>query len=305
MILDGEGRLRILDFGLARLEGQESLTLSGDFLGTPLYMSPEQARARKVPLDHRTDIYSLGATLYEMLTLRPPFRGKNHQDTLSQIMERDPVEPRKFNPRVPRDLETIVLKCLRKEPGERYGTAEALAQDLSRFVRGDPIEARPQAGWERLARSARRHGRKLAALGAFCALLVVLGALVWRQWVSERDPTRLRHDTVVLKAAKEIYRGRPQVLGMEIGGDLLRQFLLRSSGTRVGGLKELLDSLREVAEAAPDRPEAPYSMARAHWLAGDVEAARSEAQRALARSPEFRPPDPGLLAVVSSRGSSA
>ncbi|MBI4586981.1 MAG: protein kinase [Planctomycetes bacterium] len=101
LILDGEGRLRILDFGLARLEGQESLTASGDFLGTPLYMSPEQARRKKIPIDHRTDIYSLGVTLYEMLAGRPPFQGKDHQDTLSQIIERDPVEPRKANPRVP------------------------------------------------------------------------------------------------------------------------------------------------------------------------------------------------------------
>ncbi len=152
LILDSESRLRILDFGLARLEGQESLTLSGDFVGTPLYMSPEQARRRKIPVDHRTDVYSLGATMYETLTGRPPFRGKDHADTLSQIIERDPVALHKTNPRVPSDLETIVLKCLRKDSADRYGTAEALVQDLGRFVRGDPIEARPQLGWEKLAR---------------------------------------------------------------------------------------------------------------------------------------------------------
>ncbi len=109
LIRDTEGRLRILDFGLARLEGQESLTASGDFLGTPLYMSPEQAQRRRISIDHRTDVYSLGTTLYETLTGRPPFRGKDHQDTLSRIIERDPVEPRKLNARTPRDLETIVL----------------------------------------------------------------------------------------------------------------------------------------------------------------------------------------------------
>jgi len=101
LILDRAGRLRILDFGLAHLEGQESLTISGDVVGTPLYMSPEQARRRKIPIDHRTDIYSLGATLYEVIAGRPPFRGKDNQDTLSQIIEREPVEPSKLNRRVP------------------------------------------------------------------------------------------------------------------------------------------------------------------------------------------------------------
>jgi serine/threonine protein kinase len=156
LIIDRDGRLRILDFGLARREGQESLTVSGDLLGTPQYMSPEQARRKKIPVDHRTDIYSLGATLYEMLTLQPPFQGKDHQDTLSQIIERDPVEPTKLNTQVPRDLETIVLKCLRKEAVDRYGTAEAMGQDLRRFLRGDPIEARPQPRWETFARMAWR-----------------------------------------------------------------------------------------------------------------------------------------------------
>ena len=127
LILDAEGRLRILDFGLAHLEGQESLTVSGDIVGTPQYMSPEQAKRHKIPVDHRTDIYSLGATMYEAVTGRPPFKGRDHNDTLSQIAGRDPLELRKLNPRIPKNLETIVLKCLRKVPKDRYETAEALA----------------------------------------------------------------------------------------------------------------------------------------------------------------------------------
>jgi len=101
LILDRRGRLRILDFGLARIEGEESLTRSGEFLGTPLYMSPEQARARKIPIDHRTDIYSLGVTLYETLTGRPPFQGRDHHDTLSQIILREPQAPRRLAPQTP------------------------------------------------------------------------------------------------------------------------------------------------------------------------------------------------------------
>jgi hypothetical protein len=189
LILERGGRLRILDFGLARLEGQEPLTLSGDLLGTPLYMSPEQARHRKIPIDHRTDIYSLGATLYEMLTWRPPFRGRDHQETLSQIIARDPPPLRGLEPRVPRDLETIVHKCLRKDPSDRYGTAEALAQDLRRFVRGDPIEARPQSGLERLARRLWRRRLALLLSTAFAVSLAALAAFAWREHRAERWET--------------------------------------------------------------------------------------------------------------------
>jgi serine/threonine protein kinase/Tol biopolymer transport system component len=175
LMLQKDGQLRILDFGLARLEGQESLTLTGDFLGTVLYVSPEQAMVRRVQVDHRTDIYSLGATMYEMLSWRPPFEGKSAQDTLGQIIFRDPQPLRRANARVPRDLETIVLKCLRKDPKDRYATAEALAGDLRSFSRGEPIAARPQGPWEKTLRRAWRHRVKIAVAGGFLGLLVALG----------------------------------------------------------------------------------------------------------------------------------
>ncbi len=204
IVLDGDGRLRILDFGLARLEGQESLTISGDLLGTPLYMSPEQARQKKIQIDHRTDVYSVGATMYEMLAVRPPFKGKDHQDTLSQIIERDPVEPRKVNPHVPRDLETIVLKCMRKDPGDRYGTAEALAQDLRRFVRSDPIEARPQSSVRVLTRCFWRNRRRIAmaliAIASSLACVLVL-AEAYRE---QRENRLTEFRTIVSRCAGEI-----------------------------------------------------------------------------------------------------
>lgn len=178
LILDEEGRLRILDFGLARLEGQESLTISGSIVGTPLYMSPEQAREKKIHVDHRTDIYSLGATMYELICGLLPFKGKNHHDTLTQIIEREPVEPRKLNPRVPKDLETIVLKCLRKDPKDRYGTAEAMGQDLRRFVRGDFVEAKPPEKWKKWARWAIRN-RWRAAVSMVVAVALFLCGLAY------------------------------------------------------------------------------------------------------------------------------
>ena len=179
-------KLRILDFGLARLEGQESLTLSGDLMGTVLYMSPEQAMAKRIPLDHRTDVYSLGVTIYEAITGRPPFRGRDHAETLSQIIEREPVGVRKLNPRVPRDLETIVLKCLRKDAADRYGTAEALGQDLRRFVRGIPIEARPQSGWKRIVRRAARQRWKIATGAALLLPALAAGVVSWK-YFGERN----------------------------------------------------------------------------------------------------------------------
>ncbi len=197
LILDGEGRLRILDFGLARLEGQESLTASGGLVGTPLYMSPEQARQKKIPVDHRTDIYSIGATLYEMLAWRPPFRGKDHRDTLSQIIERDPVEPRRINPRVPRDLETIAFKCLRKDPGDRYGTAGALAQDLRRFVMGEPVEARPRGRWEKVRRRIARRSRLIVLRALAIGLLLACGAFLYKVFLVDRPEGRFENAVVV------------------------------------------------------------------------------------------------------------
>lgn len=129
LILDRDGRLRILDIGLARLEGQESVTLSGDFVGTPLYVSPEQAQRRKTSIDHRTDVYSLGATFYEAVCGRPPFRGTDHADTLSQIVDGDPIDPRRLNSRIPKDLETIILRV--ESRGARGGRLRAGDQGVT------------------------------------------------------------------------------------------------------------------------------------------------------------------------------
>jgi len=221
LILDPTGRLRILDFGLARLEGQASLTQSGDLMGTVLYMSPEQAMAKRIQVDHRTDVYSLGATLYETLTLRPLFEGKSTQDTLSRIIFQDPAPPRRRNPRVPADLETIVLKCLRKDPADRYRTAEALAQDLRRFVRGDAIEARPEAGWERLVRRARRHRWRLAIAAVFACMAVAAGWLALERARSERKLDLAHYEPAIRVQAVKIATGR---FSVDVGtglGDLL------------------------------------------------------------------------------------
>ena len=132
LLLDVHGNLWITDFGLARLQDDAGLTITGDLLGTLRYMSPEQALAKRGYLDHRTDIYSLGATLYELVTLRPAVDGQDRQEVLRKIAQDEPTPPRRLNPAIPRELETILLKAMNKEPGSRYATAQELADDLDR-----------------------------------------------------------------------------------------------------------------------------------------------------------------------------
>jgi len=173
ILLDRDGNPRVTDFGLAkRVQGDSGLTGSGQIMGTPSYMPPEQAGGKRGEVGPAADVYSLGATLYALVTGRPPFQAATAMDTVIQVLSDEPVPPRRLNAAVDRDLETICLKCLAKEPGKRYARAADLAADLGRFLAGQPILARPVSGWERAVKWARRRPA-LAALVLVGAVAVV------------------------------------------------------------------------------------------------------------------------------------
>jgi eukaryotic-like serine/threonine-protein kinase len=197
LMLDDRGHLWITDFGLARVQSSPGLTSTGNVLGTLRYMSPEQALARREIVDHRADIYSLGATLYELLTLRPVFEGRDRPELLLQIERDEPRPLRRLAASIPPDLETIVLKALAKEPSQRYATAKDLADDLRRHLDHRPIHARRPTAWQRVAKWVRRH--QAATASAMVALLIstiVLSVALTLLAAKQRELAR-EHDEAV------------------------------------------------------------------------------------------------------------
>jgi serine/threonine protein kinase/Tfp pilus assembly protein PilF len=285
LMLDGRSNLWVTDFGLAHIQHSEaSLTATGDLVGTLRYMSPEQALAKRVPVDHRTDVYSLGATLYELLTLRPAFDGKDRQELLRQIAFEEPTAPRKLERSIPEELETIVLKAMEKNPADRYATAQELADDLRRFLEHRPVQARRPTLWRRLSKLSRRHRSVMvtAALGLVVALTVLAGSVGWvvRDAEARRAGAAARQAEVERAAEADLDEA-----GRHLKGERLSetsQALERAEGRLASGgpehLRERLAQLRRDV-AAVARAEKARALAS---LRSDLEFHPRVADRAYA-----------------------
>lgn len=188
VLLTADGSLKVTDFGLAKqLDSAHGETRSGAILGTPSYMAPEQAAGHIRQISPQTDVYALGVILYELLTGRTPFRGESPMETILQVMSDEALPPSRIQRKLPIDLETICLKCLEKSPGRRYATAEALADDLHRFLVGEPIQARPTPALQRLMKWSWRHPAGAALALALAGLVVLTFVFVtWRWRETER-----------------------------------------------------------------------------------------------------------------------
>jgi eukaryotic-like serine/threonine-protein kinase len=293
ILLTADGEPKVGDFGLARsLSSDVRLTHTGQLVGTPCYMAPEQVEPGAVDVGPAADVYSLGAILYELLTGRPPFRAATTLQTLDLVRSREPVPPRRMQPAVPRDLETICLKCLHKDPRRRYPGAGALADDLGRFVRGRPIVARPTGAAERAWKWARRHpgvASLSAALTMTAALAFVLVSWQWRRAEGKATAEALAH-AEARRARREAVRGQA-VLAMDHGRALCEQ------GEIGRGMAWLARSLRLAAEA---RDEALGRAARINLADGSARLGRPLARLqapAPARALAFRPDGRALVAL--------
>jgi len=203
LLLDEAGHLWVTDFGLAKLDAAAGMTVSGDLIGTLRYMSPEQALARHGLVDHRTDVYSLGATLYELLTLRPAVRGTDKHELLREIAFEEPIPLRKLEKTVPVELETVALKALTKNPSERYATAGDLADDLRRWLADQTIKAKPPTLRQRVARWARRH-RPAVSAAAVAAVVIVAAFTGMAGWqLGEHRQRQLETERAVTAALEE------------------------------------------------------------------------------------------------------
>jgi hypothetical protein len=260
---------KVTDFGLARLAGHDGLTGTGEVLGTPSYMPPEQADGRSKAVEPTADVYSLGAVLYSLLTGRPPFQAATPAETMRLVRDHDPIPPRRFNTGVPRDLETICLKGLEKEPAKRYASAAALAEDLRRFGEGEPILAAPAGVLTRSAKWVRRHQAVAGLLALVVLITAVAFGLVTSMWLDNRA-ARVRAEDARVRAEEALAEADTQRIRAEENFRQTRLAVLEAEQQR----KRAEENFRQTRQAV-DRYFTMVSESRLLDVAGS-EALRKE-----------------------------
>jgi serine/threonine protein kinase/formylglycine-generating enzyme required for sulfatase activity/dienelactone hydrolase len=206
LMLARDGRLILLDFGIARICTERGVTLTGSFLGTPRYMSPEQIAGGHEKVDHRSDVYSLGVTLYELLTLEPLFDGDTQQQVIGQVLNKDPRPPRHVNHRIPADLETICCKAIEKEANRRYQSAGEFAEDLRRYLNGRVINAKPAGTTDRLVKFVRRRTVTVVLAAGVVVATAFAAAITWRHFTVQWAQQHAMAEIDRLVEAKEYFR---------------------------------------------------------------------------------------------------
>jgi serine/threonine protein kinase/Flp pilus assembly protein TadD len=273
LLVDGRGGLWVTDFGLAHMQSDARLTMTGDLVGTLRYMSPEQALAKRVVIDHRTDVYSLGATLYELLTLEPAFRGNDRQELLRQIAFEEPRPPRRVNKAFPTELETIVLKALEKNPDERYGSAKEMAADLERFLNDEPTLARRPTLWHRARKWSRRHAAavRATAIALLIVVAAVAGTIGWAVRDRESRAAQERSDRLAREAETE----RAVSSTMMDADHLQSQRKIKDALARLKQAKAMLDS----GASTPDLEQRVEQRLAELKLVADLEEVRLQRAR--------------------------
>ena len=321
LLIDDRGNLWVTDFGLARLRGEGQLTVTGDVIGTYRYMSPEQALGNNFLVDHRSDIYSLGATLYELLTLRPVFDCNGREALLAAVTSHDPVPPRRINRSIPADLETIVLKALAKEPKGRYSTIAEMADDLRCFLDGRPIRAKRPSALERASKWSRRH-KSFVVAAVSILLLSVIGLSISNLMVAaEKTKVQKAYQRVAQEQSLTAAALREEARQRELAEQNFQQTremldsLVQVSVDSLAGVDNAEDARHELLEAsleyyqefieqASDNPPLQSELAAAHlrvakilYAVGSTPAAKSALQEALETQERLvheNPHDPAL-----------
>jgi tetratricopeptide (TPR) repeat protein/tRNA A-37 threonylcarbamoyl transferase component Bud32 len=280
VLLTSDGTPKITDFGLAKqlMDPAGEQTKSGAVLGTPSYMAPEQAEGKSERIGPAVDIYALGAILYEVLTGRPPFRASTPLETLDQVRLQEPVPPRKLQPKNPADLENICLKCLQKEPGRRYASALDLADDLRRFLAGEPIQARPVGSWERTTKWVRR--RPVVAALLLAVVLISTSGVAgivwqWRQAVQGRqDALDALDQMTIARQAEETQRQRARRAVDKMFTQVAEKWLAqqpRLEPLQKQFLEDALHFYEEFAQERSTEPELRLETGKAYRRAGEIQ----------------------------------